>query len=216
MILAAGSGRRMRPLTDTMPKPLLRVGGKPLLQYHIEALARAGLETIVINHARFGQQIEAYFADGSAYGVAIRYSAEGDTPLETAGGIKQALPLLGKEPFLVINGDIWTDYELANMPKTLPGLGHIVLVDNPPHHRQGDFALRDGRVFNSGDSLLTYSGMAVFHPELFASLDATSLPLAPLLKKAIASGQISGEHYPGCWVDVGTPERLRELDALLG
>ncbi len=215
MILAAGGGERMRPLTDTSPKPLLKAAGKPLLHYHLAALARAGFEDIVINHGRLGRQIEDYFADGRAYGLHIAYSAEGDAPLETAGGIKRALALLGKEPFLVINGDIWTDYALAKVPKRLHGLGHLVLVDNPPHHRQGDFTLQDGLVLNAADERLTYSGIAVFRPELFAELKAASFPLAPLLRAAIDKAQISGEHYPGRWMDIGTPERLHQLDALL-
>ena len=215
MILAAGSGKRMRPLTDTMPKPLLKAGGKPLLQHHIEALEKAGFKDIVINHARFGEQIEDYFADGSGYGVHIQYSVEGNEPLETAGGIKRALALLGREPFLVVNGDIWTDYDFVTIPKTLPGLGHLVLVDNPPHHVEGDFALKDGAVFNSGDFLLTYSGIAVFHPDLFTGLEAEVFPLAPLLKAAIEKGLMSGEHYQGQWLDIGTPQRLAALDELL-
>lgn len=215
MILAAGRGERMRPLTDNTPKPLLKVAGKPLLQYHVESLAQSGFTDLVINHARFGQQIEQYFGDGSAYGVQIRYSAEGETPLETGGGIKQALGLLGEKPFLVVNGDIWTDYNFSSLPATLTRQAHIVLVDNPAHHQTGDFALKDDVVWKQGPSLLTYSGISLFHPDFFADCEEAAFPLAPLLHRAIEKRQLSGEYYCGKWMDIGTPERLAELEQIL-
>ena len=215
MILAAGRGERMRPLTDAIPKPLLPVGGKPLLQHHLEALARAGFRQVVINHARFGDQIEQYFADGSDYKLQISYSAEGEEPLETGGGIRHALPLLGDQPFLIVNGDIWTDYNFANVPDTLPGLGHLIMVDNPSHHPAGDFCLDKTAVRTSGPALLTYSGMAVLHPALFADSPAGAFSLVPLLRAAMDKNQLTGEHYRGKWIDIGTPERLQALNTQL-
>jgi len=218
MILAAGRGERMRPLTDTTPKPLLEVGGKPLIVWHLEALAQAGVHDIVINHAWLGEQIEAQLGDGRAYGVHIDYSAERPEALETAGGIIQALPLLGDAPFLVINGDIWTDYPLANLRKRflLPGgLAQLVMVDNPPQHPDGDFALSDGVLIAEGEPRLTFSGIGVYSPELFAELAPGRRALAPILRAAMAAGKIGGEYYQGQWFDIGTPERLRELDERL-
>ncbi len=215
MILAAGLGKRMRPLTDHTPKPLLQAGGRMLIEYHIEALVRAGVREIVINHARLGLSIEQALGDGARYGAAIRYSAEGGHPLETGGGIYHALPLLGGAPFVVVNADIWTDYPFARLPETLEGLAHLVLVDNPPHHAAGDFALRDGRVTGHAGPRLTYSGIGVYHPRLFAGCEPGIFPLAPLLREAMRSNGVSGEHYPGRWLDIGTPERLHTLDQQL-
>jgi MurNAc alpha-1-phosphate uridylyltransferase len=213
MILAAGKGERMRPLTDTLPKPLLVAGGKPLLQYHIEALAAASIRELVINTGIHGAQIESSFADGSRFGVRIRYSHEGEAPLETGGGICRALPLLGKSPFIVVNADIWTSYNFSNLPDRLAGLAHLVLVDNPDHHPAGDFGLSAGQVMETGNPMLTYAGIGVYHPDLFVGLGPGRFPLAPILRKAIQNGQISGEYYPGTWQDIGTPERLFRLES---
>jgi len=214
LILAAGRGERMRPLTETLPKPLLRVGGHCLIEYHLHALARAGVRDIVINHSWLGQQIVDYLGDGRRYEVTIHYSAEGETPLETAGGIIQALPLLGEAPFILVNGDIWTDYDFTGLPQTLADKAHLVLVDNPVHHREGDFALDDTMLRNTGNKL-TYSGIGVYSPALFHGLPTGVRPLAPLLRAAIDRGEITGEWYRGQWWDIGTPERLRELDTRL-
>lgn len=216
MILAAGKGERMRPLTLHTPKPLVQVAGVPLIEYHIRALAAAGFTELVINHAWLGKQIEDYLGDGWRFGVRIVYSPEGE-PLETGGGIFKALPLLGAEPFLVVNGDVFTDYAFAALRQPLVGLAHLVLVDNPAHHPQGDFILAAGQV-HDGEATgerLTYSGLAVLHPRLFAGSAPGAFKLAPLLREAMAAGQVSGEHYGGCWVDVGTHERLAEVERLL-
>ncbi|HEY6094835.1 MAG TPA: nucleotidyltransferase family protein [Gallionellaceae bacterium] len=229
MILAAGRGERMRPLTDHTPKPLLAVAGKPLIVWHIERLAAAGLTRLVINHAHLGQQIEEALGDGGRYGVHIQYSPERPAALETAGGIAHALHLLGDEVFAVINGDVYCDYDLAQLParatalRASHDLAHLVLVNNPPHHPQGDFHLQQGRLLPTDDqrlatddSKLTFSGIGLYKPALFAHLDRNAAaPLAPLLRKQIVQGQASGEHHQGVWVDVGTPQRLHELDILL-
>ncbi|HEU0187951.1 MAG TPA: nucleotidyltransferase family protein [Gallionellaceae bacterium] len=229
MILAAGRGERMRPLTDHTPKPLLPVAGKPLIVWHIERLAAAGLTRLVINHAHLGQQIEVALGDGSRYGVEIRYSPERPAALETAGGIAHALHLLGDEVFAVINGDVYCDYDLGQLParaatlKASGDLAHLVLVNNPAHHPDGDFHLHQGRLLPTNDqrlmandSKLTFSGIGVYHPALFAGVvRGTAAPLAPLLRAQIAQGRVSGEHHRGHWVDVGTPQRLHELDILL-
>lgn len=214
MILAAGRGERMRPLTDTVPKPLLEAGGRRLIEYHIGALAQAGYTELVINHAYLGARIETVLGDGSHYGVRIAYSPEGEA-LETGGGIFRALPLLGRGPFVVVNGDVWTDYAYSRLPREPSGMAHLVLVDNPTHHPGGDFALEQGRVRADGAQRLTFSGIGVYRPELFAACRAGRFPLAPLLRSAMATGQVSGEHYSGAWTDVGTPQRLAELDRAL-
>lgn len=215
MILAAGRGERMRPLTDTVPKPLLEAGGKPLLQYHIEKLASAGITEIVINTGRLGDLIEARFADGASLGVEIVYSHEGNAPLETGGGIRRALPLLGGEGFLVINGDIWTDYGFSGLSSAPVDLAHLVLVTNPAHHAEGDFVMGDdGLVREGGGRRLTYSGIGVFRPELFRDEPEAAFPLAPLLRRAMRDGRVSGEFYAGTWLDIGTPERLAEAESL--
>jgi MurNAc alpha-1-phosphate uridylyltransferase len=212
MILAAGKGERMRPLTLTTPKPLLAVGGKRLIEYHLLALAQAGFGEVVVNHAWLGQQIEDYLGDGARYGLAIEYSREAE-PLETGGGIRHALPLLGKEPFLVVNGDIWTDYDFTQLRGPLAGQAHLVLVDNPAHHPDGDFTLVEGQVRDQPG--LTYSGIAVLDPSLFDDQGDTAFKLAPLLRRAMAVGQVTGEHHRGHWIDVGTPQRLADIDRLL-
>jgi N-acetyl-alpha-D-muramate 1-phosphate uridylyltransferase len=225
MILAAGRGERMRPLTDHTPKPLLQAGGKPLIVWHIERLAGAGITDLVINHAHLGAQIEQVLGDGRQFGATIRYSDEG-TALETAGGIAFALPLLGDEPFAVVNGDIYCDYDFSQLPARAAAMvasanmAHLVLVDNPEHNLKGDFGLHDGRVSNSvlspQHSALTFSGIGLYQPALFALIPrGTKASLAPLLREQIALGKVSGEHHRGVWVDVGTPQRLDELDKQL-
>jgi len=216
MILAAGKGERMRPLTLTTPKPLIRVGGIPLIEYHLRALATAGFTEIVINHAWLGQQIEDHLGDGSRFGVQIRYSPEGE-PLETGGGIFRALPLLGNDAFLVVNGDIWTDYDFSALRRPISGLAHLVLVDNPEHHPEGDFILAGGQVNDGepGADKLTYSGIAVLDPQLFAGCADGAFKLAPLFRRAMAAGQVRGSRLEGRWVDVGTHERLSQVEKLI-
>ena len=219
MILAAGRGERMRPLTDHTPKPLLQVGGKPLIVWHIERLCAAGFTHIVINHAHLGQQIEDALGNGAAFGVSIEYSRE-VSALETAGGIATALPLIDAEVFTVVNGDIYCEFDFSRLAEPLARLSaghdqaHLVLVDNPPQHPNGDFVLDDGRVIASPlASRFTFSGIGVYHRALFADTVAgQKAPLAPLLRLAIDAGRISGEHFGGRWVDVGTPARLAALD----
>ena len=220
MLLAAGRGERMRPLTDHTPKPLLAVAGKALIVWHIENLVRAGIRDLVINHAHLGAQIETALGDGSRFGAHIRYSSEGKA-LETAGGIAYALPLLGDEPFAVINSDIWCDYDFAGLHERAAGLkasgdaAHLVLVDNPAQHPNGDFGLRQQRVADSMP-MLTFSGIGIYQPALFNGIPRGNIaPLAPLLRAQISLGKVSGEHHRGLWVDVGTPERLAELDRQL-
>lgn len=250
MILAAGRGERMRPLTDTCPKPLLEAGGKPLIVWHLERLAAAGIREVVINHAHLGRLIEQRLGNGREWGLTLAYSAEPPGALETAGGIARALPLLGDTPFLVVNGDVYCDWDLARAPAlaarlaaasstgtTLAGehapaprdrsdalgeLAHLVLVPNPLHHPEGDFVLDTAsqKVRASprapGEQALTYAGIGLYHPALFAGLDGqTPAKLAPLLRAAMAEGRISGERHAGRWEDVGTPERLAALDAEL-
>jgi MurNAc alpha-1-phosphate uridylyltransferase len=208
----------MRPLTDHTPKPLLRVGGKPLIVWHIERLVRAGICEIIINHAHLGMQIEALLRDGIQFGAQLRYSPEA-TALETAGGIAYALPLLGNNPFAVVNGDIYCDYDFACFPEIADRLlsnndaAHLVLVDNPPHHPNGDFPLHRGRIEDHNDLCYTFSGIGIYQPALFSPVTrGDKAPLAPLLREQIALGRVSGEHFTGRWVDVGTPQRLQELD----
>lgn len=219
LLLAAGKGTRMLPLTAATPKPLLKVGGHSLIAHQIRKLALHGFTDLVINHAWLGAQIEQALGDGSALGVNISWSRETE-PLETAGGIIQALPLLGERPFAVVNADIWTSYPFAELRMVLkPGdLAHLVLVENPAHHPAGDFAIAERRLAlpQGGAPSHTYSGIAVFDPQLFHGLMPHKYPLLPLLKRAIAEGRASGEIFGGEWIDVGTPERLRALDAQLG
>lgn len=218
MILAAGKGERLRPLTLHTPKPLVRAGGVPLIEYQLQALRRAGFDQLVINHAWLGQQIVDHLGDGSAFGVSIRYSPEGE-PLETGGGIFKALPLLGEEAFVIANGDIWTDFDYASLHGALAegDLAHLVLVDNPGHHARGDFCLSNGRVsdYREGEPSLTYSGIAILRPELFAGCQPGAFKLAPLLRQAMQAGRVSGVHHCGRWIDVGTHERLAEVERQL-
>jgi len=216
MILAAGRGERMRPLTDHTPKPLLQAGGKRLIEYHLEALAMAGATRVVINHAWLGEQIPAALGDGSRWGLEIAYSDEGNAALETAGGICKALPLLRSDPFIVVNGDIWSDYDFRQLPDTISGLAHLVLTRNPSHHPQGDFALTDGRVRSDGGEKFTFSGIGLYRKALFEDCAPDQkAPLAPLLRKAMDEDMASGELWRGQWRDIGTPERLKELDVKL-
>lgn len=219
MILAAGRGERMRPLTDFTPKPLLKVGAKPLIVWHLERLAQAGFKEVVINHAHLGGQIEQALGNGSLWSMHIQYSPE-QQALETAGGIANALPLLGEQPFLVVNGDIYTEIDfapLANLANGLPpNLAHLLMVDNPPQHPQGDFAIVDGRLSESGATKLTFSGVGVYHPSLFASVGrGQAAKLAPLLRQAMAKQLATASYYDGVWHDIGTPERLHNLDQQL-
>ena len=214
MILAAGRGERMRPLTDAIPKSLLELRGKSLIAWSIEALARSGIREIVINHAHLGHMIEAALGDGRRFGVAIRYSREAEA-LETAGGIARALPLLGDEPFVAVNGDLFCDFDFSALVGTALGknLAHLVLVANPPHHPEGDFALNGTQIAETGQYKLTFSGIGFYRPELFSSIKPGSKgQLATLLRAAMARGLVSGEVHRGIWHDVGTPERLSELN----
>ena len=220
MILAAGRGERMRPLTDHTPKPLLKVGGKALIVWHLENLAKAGFKEVVINHAHLGSQIEAALDDGSQWGLQISYSPE-EKALETAGGIAYALPLLAKngsenEPFLVVNGDTFTDIDFANIQLPANMLAHLMLVDNPPQHSQGDFSIDNGLLINQGQPMHTFSGVGVYHPNLFASIKrGDAAKLAPLLRQAIAENKATAQYYQGVWHDIGTPERLQALNELM-
>jgi len=212
MILAAGRGERMRPLTDTRPKPMLAVGGKPLIEYHVESLRLAGITHLVINLSWRGDQIRRFLGNGVGHGVDIVYSDEGPEALETGGGIFHALPVLGDAPFWLVNADVYSDY-----PFTLRGLppgisGHLVLVPNPPHHPEGDFCLVGDHIRNTGALRYTYSGIAILSSELLAGCRPGTFPLAPLLAEAADQGRLTGELFCGTWRDVGTPARLAELN----
>jgi len=212
MILAAGRGERLRPLTDVTPKPLLGVGGRSLIEHQIERLKQAGFVELVINLGWLGEQIERHLGDGARLGVQIRYSPEPPGALETAGGIRHALPLLGDAPFLVVNADIYCDFALDRLRALNPtGLAHLVMVDNPDHHPDGDFHLDRDRIELRGEPRLTYSGIALFRPDLFAPLRPGVRRLRPVLETAIAAGQVSGEKHSGRWLDLGTPARLEQL-----
>lgn len=230
LIFAAGLGERMRPLTDHTPKPLLRVGGKPLIAWHLEKLAAIGVREVVVNLSWLAGQFPQALGDGHAFGLHIRYSREGEVPLETGGGMLHALPLLGEAPFIAVNGDIWSDYDLARLPTEPAGDAHLVLVDNPPHHPQGDFLLHDdGRVTDrqADRPALTFAGIGVYRPHMLlewrtvigerpgADAQPPRFPLAPLLRAAMARDAVSGEHHRGRWTDVGTPQRLQELETAL-
>ena len=227
LIFAAGLGERMRPLTDSTPKPLLSVGGKRLVEWHLEKLAARGIEDVVINTSWLAGQFPATLGDGARWGLRIAYSYEGATPLETGGGMWNALPLLGDEPFLLVNGDIWTDFDFARLPREPDGLAHLVMVDRPAHATHGDFALdEDGCVRSDGEHRLTYAGLGVYRPQLLedwaqwvdpnhAADGKPKFQLAPILRAHMGAGLIRGEHHRGHWTDVGTPERLAQLDAEL-
>ncbi len=216
MILAAGRGERMRPLTDQTPKPLLPVNNKPLIQYCIENLVASGFEDIVINLAYMGQKIKHYFGNGHSFGANIEYSDEGETGLETAGGIIKALPLLGKHPFLVINGDISCDYPLSSLQGKQIDLAHLVMIDNPEHHTQGDFCLAENGILTEhGAKKLTFSGIGLYHPDLFSLAPSGKVKLGTLLRNRMPENRISGEKHTGFWMDIGTPQRLEELNTYL-
>ena len=217
MILAAGRGERMRPLTDQIPKPLLEVAGKPLIVWHLEKLAKANFEEVIINHAYLGEMIEAYVGDGSRWNLKITYSREG-SPLETAGGIKKALSLIGDQPFLVVNADIYTDFNFATIKnRNLNDCkGHLVMVKNPKQHPDGDFFLQNNQIELEGKKRLTFSGIAIYQPKIFEDINIEPVAkLAPILKKLIDAKCISGEVYQGLWFDIGTPERLNEVNLFL-
>ena len=224
LVFAAGKGERMRPLTDTTPKPLLPVRGKPLIEWHLEKLAALGVQDVVINTSWLAHAFEPALGQGERWGLRLHYSHEGPEPLETGGGMLHALPRLGNEPFLAVNADIWCDYDFARLPREPAGLAHLVLVDNPAHNPEGDFALLDdGSMQPAGEQRLTFSGIGVYRPVLFnnwrsvigaaagAELEPPRFRLAPLLRAAMRAGQVSGEHHRGTWTDVGTPERLAAL-----
>ncbi|RUO36185.1 mannose-1-phosphate guanylyltransferase [Aliidiomarina shirensis] len=213
MILAAGRGERMRPLTDHTPKPLLQVAGKALIVWHLENLKRAGIEQVVINTAWLPEKFEQALGDGSDYGVEITWSKEPEGGLETAGGIINALPHLGEEPFILVNGDIWCDFDFRYLPQHISGLGHLVMVDNPEHHPSGDFSIHHGRVENTPG--LTFSGISVLSPKLFDGAEVGFLKLRPFFEKAMNKHSLTGEHYTGFWTDVGTPKRLTQLSDFL-
>jgi MurNAc alpha-1-phosphate uridylyltransferase len=216
MVLAAGRGERMRPITDHIPKPLVPVAGKPLIVYHLEALARAGVRDVVINLAYRGAQVRDALGDGSRYGVCISYSDEGPEPIETGGGIFKALPLLGAQPFLVVNGDIWTDFDVTTLPALDAGAdARLVMVPNPPHVAQGDFGLDGDFVVERDRDRFTYSGIGVFSPAFFHDCEPGRFPLRPLLSRAIAARKLKGQVHRGVWLDIGTPQRLAELEASL-
>ena len=213
MLLAAGRGERMRPLTDSMPKPLVPVGGRALIVWHLLALARAGVREVVINLSWLGAQLRDALGDGSKFGVRISWSDEGPVPLETGGGIFHALRLLGPEPFLVVNADIWTDIDFGRLALEPDAHAHLVLIPNPPHHPRGDFGLDGDRVVDRETGRLTYSGVGVYSREFFAGCTAGRFPLLPLLNRAIAAGRARGQVHRGQWCDVGTAERLASLSA---
>jgi len=211
MILAAGRGERLRPLTDQTPKPLVEVGGMPLIEYHIRSLASAGFREIVINQGHLGDQLPLAIGDGSRWGIAIHWSDEQPQALETGGGIHQALPHLGPAPFLVVNGDVWTDYPFARLRAVKCDWAHLVLVPNPAQHPQGDFSLQHARIRQDGENRLTFSGIGVYHPRLFDGCTAGKFSVVPLLRAAMEEHLVTGERYHGRWEDIGTLERLESL-----
>lgn len=215
MILAAGRGERMRPLTDKIPKPLLKVGAASLLEHCLARLRQAGITDCVINLAYLGQHIRDTIGNGSQHGMNVEYSDEDGQALGTAGGIIQALPLLGDAPFVVVNADIWTDFDFATLPDKLNAAAHLVMVDNPPHNPQGDFHLADGMLSVEGNNRLTFSGIGVYQKQLFAPYIAGKRQLLPVLLAAMAANSVSGEHFRGMWRDIGTPERLQEIQNTL-
>ena len=216
MILAAGRGERMGALTDRVPKPLLEVGGRPLIEHQVLRLAAAGFRDLVVNLAWLGERIAARLGNGSGFGVRIRYSREPEGALDTGGGIRRALPLLGDESFVVVNSDVWSNYPFEKLRNAHAGDAHIVLVDNPAHHPDGDFALApDGRVVEAEHGRLTFSGIGCYRPGLFAARSSARFPLVDVLRDAIEAGTASGEHHRGEWIDLGTPDRLEALDRAL-
>ncbi|TLY50410.1 MAG: nucleotidyltransferase family protein [Gammaproteobacteria bacterium] len=215
LIFAAGRGERMRPLTDTTPKPLLSIGGKRLIEYHLEALARAGVREVVINTSHLAEQFPAALGDGTRWGVRIQYSYEGPQPLETGGGMLRALPLLGDAPFIAVNADTFCNVDFSTLPREPVGLAHLLMVDNPPQHPNGDFVLRDGLLHDEPTPRLTFAGVGTYRPELVVTHTPGVFSTVPILRAAMAHGDVSGAHFRGFWTDVGTPQRLAELDARL-
>lgn len=227
LIFAAGLGERMRPLSGHTPKPLLPAGGKPLIAWHLEKLAAMGVQDVVINLSWLADRFEPVLGDGATWGLRLHYAFEGATPLETGGGMQHALPLLGDAPFIAVNGDIWTDYDFAQLPRLPQGDAHLVLVDNPAHNPDGDFSLANERVQMDPDGRLTFAGIGVYRPDLLdawrdiigdapgADADPPRFKLGPVLRAAAAMGRVGGEHHRGAWTDVGTPERLAALDSAL-
>ncbi|MGH8297966.1 MAG: N-acetylmuramate alpha-1-phosphate uridylyltransferase MurU [Steroidobacteraceae bacterium] len=214
MLLAAGRGERLRPITDTLPKPLVEIAGKPLIVYHLEALSRAGVVAVVINLSWLGEKVRAALGDGGRYGVRITYSEEGPVPLETGGGIRRALPLLGPGPFLVVNSDVWTDMDFSRVPTPDEGADAcLMLAPNPPQHPRGDFGLEGDLLVERAADRFTYTGIGVYRPELFEGCAPGKFPLLPLLRRAIAARRLRGEVYRGEWLDIGSPDRLAWLDA---
>ena len=215
MILAAGLGERLRPLTNMLPKPLIELAGKPLIDYHLEKLKNAGFDEVVINLSYLGDMIRNHLGDGSRFDLHIEYSDEGDDPLDTAGGIINALPLLGSSPFLVINGDIWCEHKLSFASLHCEKLAHLVLTDNPEHNLDGDFAYEFGNIYNQGKHTLTFSGIGVYKPELFNDYKNEKIALAPILRNAIDNRLVSAEYFSGKWFDIGTIARLDEANNYL-
>ena len=211
MILAAGRGKRLRPLTDSIPKPLIEIGGKPLIEHHLQALAEAGFREIVINQGHLGEMLPPAIGDGRRWNITIHWSDEQPEALETGGGIHKALPLLGSSPFLVVNGDIWTDYPFSRLRAIKCDWAHLVMVPNPPQHPVGDFNLHHARIRNEGENKLTYSGISVYHPRLFDACTAGKFSVVPLLRSAMENHLVTGEKYGGGWEDIGTPERLNSI-----
>ena len=213
LIFAAGRGERMRPLTDVTPKPLLRVGAKHLVEWHLEKLAARGVREVVINTSHLAEQFPATLGDGARWGLRIAYSYEGTEPLETGGGMLRALPLLGAKPFLAVNGDVWTDLDFSTLPHDPAGLAHLVVTDNPLHHPHGDFVLRGGHLFDEAAPRLTFAGIGVYRPELLQGHAPGKFSIVPLLRAAMRAGMVTGVQHHGRWSDIGTPQRLAELDA---
>jgi MurNAc alpha-1-phosphate uridylyltransferase len=215
MILAAGRGERLRPLTDSIPKPLVEIGGKPLIEHHLQALAGAGFREIVINQGHLGDMLPLAIGDGSRWNITIHWSDEQPEALETGGGIHKALPLLGSSPFLVVNGDIWTDYPYSRLRAIKCDWAHLVMIPNPQQHPEGDFSLRNARIRNEGENMLTYSGIGVYHPRLFEGCTPGKFSVVPLLRSAMENHLVTGEKYGGGWEDIGTLERLESVRNLL-
>lgn len=216
MILAAGRGERLRPLTDTVPKPLLKAGSKSLIEHHLFNLAENGISDVIINIAWLGQQIKETLGTGKKYNLRISYSDEGEQALETAGGIIKALPLLGDEPFLVVNSDIWSDFDLGTLTNTkIQSEAHLVLVNNPEHNDKGDFALKDGYLENTGEPMYTYSGIGIYTQQFFDGQPAEKTPLGPIIREKIKQHRVTGTLHDGLWTDVGTLERLKTLNGSL-
>ncbi len=215
LIFAAGKGERMLPLTEHTPKPLILAGGKPLIVWHLEKLRAIGIREVVVNTSHLAAQFPAILGDGSRWGISIHYCYEGPEPLETGGGMLNALPWLGGAPFLAVNGDVWCDMDFSTLPTEPEGLAHLVVVDNPSHHAGGDFVLRNGRLFDEPQPRLTFAGIGVYRRELLNGLVRGKYSIVPTLRTAMLAGKVSGEHFQGRWCDIGTPQRLKEIEDYL-